>query len=170
MPAINVTIISEDPIRPSRTLHTFEDLTINCHLLYLLPRFCSFIAFGSHLLTRIKLNTFAGVDMLIGSATTSRIQTGPSLQRKGPGRVLLPLQEPSCKTSLLSKLTMAPAIRSYSPTTFFPVSIILVVGYEDCDIISERGNPCRKRASKRDIAQGRICPLIPKPTKQGFQN
>ena len=40
--------------------------------------------------------------------------------------------------------------------------------YKDCDIISERRNPCRKRASKRDTAQGRICPLIPKPTKQGL--
>ena len=60
IPATNVTILAEDHIRPSRTLHTFVDLTINCHLLYLLPRLCSFIVFGCHLLTRIKLNSFVG--------------------------------------------------------------------------------------------------------------
>ena len=47
---------------------------------------------------------------------------------------------------------------------------ILAAGYKDCDIIRERGNPCRKRASKRDIAQGQICSLIRKPTKQGLQS
>ena len=47
-----------------------------------------------------------------GPNHTSRMQTGPSLQRKGPGWVSLPLQAPSCKPSLLSKLTLAPAIRS----------------------------------------------------------
>ena len=98
------------------------------------------------------------------------MRTGPSLQRKGPGRVLLPLQTPSRKPSLLLKLTLAPAIRSYSPTVFFRALYIQAVGYKDCDIISERGNPCRKRASKRDTMQGRICPLIPKPTEQGLQS
>ena len=51
------------------------------------------------------------------------MRTGPSLQRKGPGRVSLPLQAPCRKSSLLSKLTLAPAIRSYSPTAFFTASI-----------------------------------------------
>ena len=51
------------------------------------------------------------------------MRTGPSLQRKGPGRVLLPLQAPSRKPSLLSKLTLTPAIRSYSPTAFFTAFI-----------------------------------------------
>ena len=51
------------------------------------------------------------------------MRTGPSLQRKGPGRVLLPLQAPSRKPSLLSKLTLAPAIRSYSLTAFFTAFI-----------------------------------------------
>ena len=44
---------------------------------------------------------------------------------------------------------------------------IQVAGYKDCDIIGERGNPYRKRASKRDTAQGRIRPLIPKSTEHG---
>ena len=42
-------------------------------------------------------------------------------------------------------------------------------GYKDCDVISERGNPCRKAANKRDTAQGRTCPLIPKPAQEGLQ-
>ena len=46
---------------------------------------------------------------------------------------------------------------------------IQAAGYKDCDVISERGNPCRKRASKRDTAQGRTCPLIPKPAEEGLQ-
>ena len=46
---------------------------------------------------------------------------------------------------------------------------IQAAGHKDCDIISERGNPCRKRASKRDTAQDRTCPLIPKPAEQGLQ-
>ena len=51
------------------------------------------------------------------------MQTGPSFQRKSSGRVLLPLQAPSHKPSLLSKLTLAPAIRSYSLTAFFTAFI-----------------------------------------------
>ena len=47
---------------------------------------------------------------------------------------------------------------------------IQTAGYKDCDIISERRNPCCKRANKRDTTQDRICPLIPKPTEQGLQS
>ena len=54
---------------------------------------------------------------------TPKLQTGLSLQRKCPGRVSLLVQVPSRKTLLLSKLTFAPAIRSYSATAFFIVSI-----------------------------------------------
>ena len=51
------------------------------------------------------------------------MRTGLSLQQKGPGRVSLPLQAPSRKPSLLSKLALAPAIRSYSPTAFLTAFI-----------------------------------------------
>ena len=44
------------------------------------------------------------------------------------------------------------------------------MGYKHCDTIGKRGNPCHKTASKRDTAQGRIRPLIPKPTEQGLQS
>ena len=89
---------------------------------------------------------------------------GPSLQQKGPGRVSLPLQAPNHKLLFLSKLTLALAIRSYSPTAFF-TAFISRRRDTKTDIIGERGNPCRKRASKRDTAQGRICPLLPQPTE-----
>ena len=54
-----------------------------------------------------------------GPNNTPRMRTGLSLQRKDPGSVSLLLQVPSRKPSLLSKLILAHAIRSYSPTAFF---------------------------------------------------
>ena len=54
---------------------------------------------------------------------TPRMRTGPSLQRNGSGWVSLPLQAPSRKPSLLSKLTLVPVIRSYSATAFFTAFI-----------------------------------------------
>ena len=92
------------------------------------------------------------------------MRTGPSLQQKGPGRVSLALQALSRKRSLLSKLTLAPAIRSYSPTAFFIASISR--RRDTKTDISERGNSCRKRASKGDTTQSRVYPLISKPTEQ----
>ena len=80
-----------------------------------------------------------------------------------PWKVSIPLQAPSRKTSLLSKLTLAPAIRSYSPTAFLKSLYIQAAGYKHGDIIGERGNPCRMR----DTALGRNCPLIPKPSRAG---
>ena len=59
---------------------------------------------------------------------------------------------------------------SHNPLVLANSLYIQVAGYRDCDIIGERGNHCRKRASKRDTAQSRICPLIPKPTEQGLQS
>ena len=47
---------------------------------------------------------------------------------------------------------------------------IQATGYKDCDIISERGNPSCKRASKRDTSQGRINLLIPRHTEQELQS
>ena len=58
-----------------------------------------------------------------GPNHTPRMRTVPSFQRKGPGRVSQPVQALSRKPSLLSKLTLAPAIRSYSATAFFPTSM-----------------------------------------------
>ena len=48
---------------------------------------------------------------------------------------------------------------------------IQAAGYKHCDIIRyQRRNPCRKRVSKKDTAQGRICLFIPKPTELGLQS
>ena len=92
-----------------------------------------------------------------GPNHTPRIRTGPSLQWKGPGRVSLLVQAPKRKPSLLSKLTLEPAIRSYSATAFFTTSMSFRPDTKTD--ISKRGNTWCKRASKRDIAQSRICPL-----------
>ena len=104
-----------------------------------------------------------------GPNHTPRTRMGPSLQRKGPESVSLTLQAPSYKPSLLLTLTLAPAIHSYSPTAFFRA---FISGRWDTktDIINERGNLYHKRANKRDTPQGRIRPLIPKPTEQGLQS
>ena len=58
-----------------------------------------------------------------GPTRTPRMLTSPLLQRRGPDRLLLPVQAPSRKTSLLSKLTLAPTIRSYPATAFFTASM-----------------------------------------------
>ena len=94
---------------------------------------------------------------------------GPSLQRKGPGRVLLPLQAPSRKPSLLSKLTLAPAIRSYSTTAFFTASISW---RRDTKTVTSSANAetlAAWRPTNGIAAQCRTCPLIPKPAQEGLQ-
>ena len=53
-----------------------------------------------------------------GPNHTARMRTGLSLQRMGLGRVLLLVQAPSRKPSLLSKLILAPAFCSYPATAF----------------------------------------------------
>ena len=74
-----------------------------------------------------------------------RMRMDPSLQRKGPGIVLLPLQAPSRKPSLLSKLTLPPAIRSYSTTASFTAFISrrretkTVMSSENAETLAVRG-------------------------------
>ena len=58
-----------------------------------------------------------------GPNHTPRMRTGLSLQRKGPGRGMLPLQAPNRKPSLLSKLTLAPATFSYLTTASFTATM-----------------------------------------------
>ena len=58
-----------------------------------------------------------------GPNHTPRMRTGPSLQRRGPGRGTLPLQAPNRKPSLLSKLTLAPATFSYLVTASFTATM-----------------------------------------------
>ena len=47
---------------------------------------------------------------------------------------------------------------------------IQTAGHKHCDVISERGNPCREATNKRYTEQGRTCPLIPKPAQLGGSN
>ena len=55
----------------------------------------------------------------LGPNYTLRMQIDSSLLRKGSGRGTPPLQAPSCKHLLLSKVILAPAICSYLATAFF---------------------------------------------------
>ena len=89
----------------------------------------------------------------------------PSLQWKGPVRVSLPLQVPSCKPSLLSKLTLALAIRSYSTTAF---SIAFIFWRRDTKTVISSANA--KNFALNGHSAGPELPLFPKPTKQGLQS
>ena len=94
---------------------------------------------------------------------------GPSLQRKGPGRVLLPPPSTEPQTFAFVKIDLGSCNPPVPDNRLFHSLYIQPAGYKDCDVISERGNPCRKAANKRDTAQGRTCPLIPKPAQEGLQ-
>ena len=91
--------------------------------------------------------------------------TGPSLQRKGPGRGTPRLQAPSRRPLLLSKLTLAPATYSYLLHNVY----VRTAELKNCDIIGEIGDPCSDMIDKRNSDQRRICLFISKPTKQGLQ-
>ena len=84
------------------------------------------------------------------------MRMGPSLQRKGPGRVLLPIQAPNHKPSLLSKLTLAPAIRSYPTTASFTACIS-----------SRRDTKTVMSSANAETLA--VSPLIPKPAQEGLQ-
>ena len=58
-----------------------------------------------------------------GPNHTIRMQTGLSLQRKGPGRRPHFFQAPNLKPTLLSKLTLAPATFSYLSTALFTANM-----------------------------------------------
>ena len=95
--------------------------------------------------------------------------TGPSLQRKGSDRVTPPLQAPSLRPSLLSKLTLAPASCSYLATAFSTTSMSEQWDTKNCDIIDESRDPYSNTTDKGHSDQGRIGLLISKPTGQGLQ-
>ena len=95
---------------------------------------------------------------------------GLSPQWKGPGRVSLPVQTLSRKPLPLSKLTLAPAIRSYSVTAFFTASMSRWWDIKTVILSMTVEKPCYKRVNKRDATQGRIFPFISKPLEQGLQS
>ena len=96
------------------------------------------------------------------------MQTGPSLQRKDPGIATPPSTEP--QNFAFVKVDLGSCNPLLLANRLLHSLYILAAGYEDCNIISECGNPCRKMVSKRDTAQSRISPFIPKPTEQGLQS
>ena len=80
------------------------------------------------------------------------MRTSLTLQRKGPGRLSLPVQAPSRKLSLLSKLTMAPAFRSYSETAFFTASMST---WRDTKTVISSANA--ETLAVRGLAKGKPC-------------
>ena len=99
------------------------------------------------------------------------MRRGSSLQRKGSGRVSLLLQASSRKPSFLSKLTLALAIRSYSPAAFFAASISrrrdinTVISSANAETLAVR-EPAKGTPRRAGFAP----PPIPKPTEEGLQS
>ena len=85
------------------------------------------------------------------------MQTGLSLQHKGPGRGMPSLQQPSHKPSLLSKLILAPAFCSYLTTIFFTAFMSkrgvtkTVISSAYMDTITEKG-PAKKILCRAGLA------------------
>ena len=96
-----------------------------------------------------------------GPNHTPRMRMGPSLQRKGPGRVLLPLQAPSSKPSLLSKLTLGPAIRSYSTTASFTA---FISRRQDTKTVMSSAKPAQEGLQCEDIEKRRQGAALPDRT------
>ena len=99
-----------------------------------------------------------------GPSHTTRMRTGPSLQRRDPGRVSLPARHRFCQNWPWLLLF----VRIQQPP--FHSLYVQEAGHKDSDVIGKHGNPYCKRASKRDTMKGKICPLIPKPSEQGLQS
>ena len=84
------------------------------------------------------------------------------------GTAILPSTEP--QNFAFVKIDLG-SCYSFVLSSRLPHSLyIQAVGFKARDIISERGNPCCKRSSKKDTAQGRILTLIPKSSEQGLQS
>ena len=78
-----------------------------------------------------------------GPNHTARMRMGPSLQRKGPGRVSLPLQAQSRKPSLLSQLTLAPAIRLFTAFISRRRDTNTVISSANAETLVVKGTPRR---------------------------
>ena len=78
-----------------------------------------------------------------------------------------PITEP--QTFAFVKIDLGPCNPLVLDNSLFHSLYILAAGYKDCDVISERRNPCRQTASKQDTVHCRTCPLITKPAQEGLQ-
>ena len=58
-----------------------------------------------------------------GTNHTQRMRIGPSLQRKGPGREMPPLQAPNRRPPPLSKFILVPALCSHLTIAYFTASM-----------------------------------------------
>ena len=94
---------------------------------------------------------------------------GPSLQQEGPWKSIAAPPSTEPQTFAFVKIDLGPCNPLLFDNCLFHSLYIQPAGYKGCDVIDERGNPCRKATSKRDTAQRRTCPLIPKPAQEGLQ-
>ena len=98
------------------------------------------------------------------------MRTGPSLQRKWSWKGIATPSSTEPQAFAFVKIDLGSCYSFVLGNHLLQSLYIQTAEYEDNDIISKRGNTCCKRALKRDTAQGRICPLIPKSTEHGFQS
>ena len=94
---------------------------------------------------------------------------GSATPAEGPWKSIATHPSTELQTFAFVKIDLGSCNRLVLDNRFFHSLYIQPAGYKDCDVISERRNPCRKAASKRDTAQGRTCPLIPKLVQEGLQ-
>ena len=88
---------------------------------------------------------------------------------EGPWKSIATPPSTEPQTFAFVKIDLSPCNPFILDNRLFHSLYILAAGYKDCDVISERGNPCRQAASKRDTVQCCTCPLIPKPVQEGLQ-
>ena len=88
---------------------------------------------------------------------------------EGPWKSIATPPSTKPQTFAFVKIDLGPCNPLILDNRLFYSLYIPEAGYENCDVISERGNPSRKAANEWDTAQCRTCPLIPKPAQEGLQ-
>ena len=86
---------------------------------------------------------------------------------EGPWKSIATPPSTEPQTFAFVKIDLGPCNPLILDNRLFHSLYIQPAGYKDCDVFSERGNPCRKLANERDTAQGRTCPLIPSLRRRG---
>ena len=88
---------------------------------------------------------------------------------EGPWKSIATPPSTEPQTFAFVKIDLGPCNPLVLDNRLFHSLYIQPAGYKNCDVISERGNPCRQAANKRDTAQCGTCLLIPKPAQEGLQ-
>ena len=102
--------------------------------------------------------------------TTPKDADGSVTPAEGPWQGIdnRPSTEP--QTFAFVKIDLGSCYSFVLENCFLHSPYVQAAEHNDDDIICERGDLCRKRASKRDTAQGWICPIILKSSELGLQS